>query len=46
MNIFDLPWWQQAWGYAIVANYILMMGLTWFRHGELERTATGECETP
>jgi hypothetical protein len=40
MSIFDLPWWQQALGYAVVINYILMMGLTWFRQREIVATAT------
>jgi hypothetical protein len=40
MNIFDLPLWQLLWGFAVAANYIFMMGLTWFRQREIVETAT------
>ena len=40
--------WQYAWGIACFVNYaicIFMMGMTRFRHGELEETATQQAMT-
>ena len=44
--------WVYLWGIAVWVNYAYWLskgffdGSDRFRHGELMRTATGECETP
>jgi len=40
--MFETWHWQYVWGIACTVNYIFMMGMTWLRHGEIAKEATGQ----